>query len=222
MRSAVVVLVLIVGCLCAWVPAGSIYSFDQASYSVPAGSTVSIPVYLELSGAELGTAQTDGGMFQIGVRLTEDVGLTTASQPAFVASVADIQPNNLEFEPLFAFPSYTSSSDVALSVQSDGPTGPVTTSGQPTGRMLIGNFTFTAGNVAGETTVFDALDPDAMTNDTLTWNFSVLDPQMVASVQITTTAPLSPVGVPIPSAAWAGMVLLGGLALVRGTRFQRR
>ena len=196
--------------------AASIYSFDQGGvYQVTAGGTVSIPVYLQLDGAELNAAQTEDGMFQVSVRLTENVGLTTASQPAFVASVLDIQPNNTDFDPTFALPVYTTSSDVGLSVQPTGLPGPVTTSGQPTGRLLIGNFVFTAGNVVGETTVFDALDPDSLTDDTLTWGGTVLDPSTAAAVHITTTAPLGPVGVPVPAAAWAGLVLFAALALGR-------
>jgi len=222
MRRVVLILFLVVGCLSAWSTAASIYSFDLAGvYTVAAGGTVSIPVYLELSGAELAATQTDQGLFQAGVRLTEDIGATTATSPAYIASIGDILPNNTDFDSTFALSTYTSSSDVALSEQPTGIPGPITTSGQPTGRILIGNFVFTAGALAGETTVFNAQDPDPMNDDTITWGGTVLDPTGVGSVQIITTAPISPIGVPVPAASWAGLILLAMLGLGRFRRWRR-
>jgi len=227
MKKFLIALSLLAGCCC-WAPAASIFSFDQATYTVMAGNTVSIPVYLQLDDVgtnDLSNMIADDGMFSIGVRLVQDtMAPMQPTMPAGIATLGDIQPNMTEFDanPTIDYVS-TANAGVIVYTPIAAPDGPQKTSGQPTGRFLIGNFVFTTGTVVGETTIFNAQDIFASPSaDTVTFNGGfTLDPTGIAPVSITTVAPLTPVGVPAPAAAWAGLVLLAAMGFMQFVRWRR-
>jgi hypothetical protein len=165
-----------------------------------AGSQVSVPVYLVFTGSYLTALQSEGGLFSSDV----DFVRTASSGPgtAFgINSAADVTPNTADFnDPLGPIVTYTSSGDVDLYQDID----PTSTSGvfYPSGQIFLGEFTFTAGNAAGEQTTFTAqLFPGFA--DTVAFDSTVLDGS-IQQATLNLIATPSVAAVPLPSTALMG------------------
>jgi hypothetical protein len=195
--------------------AASIYTFFAANYNVTVGSTVAVPVYLNISGTDFLNLVADNGLGSAGVRLTLDTGSAPAD-PATIASAGDVSPNTVDFDP-FSVIDYVSTANAGFAVFAPSP-GLEMTTGELPGDFLLGTITFTAGLTPGVTT-FLASDLFA-TPDTTSWDLNyIFDPDTTASVTITTVAAV-PSSVPLPTSAYAGLSLLLLLAATRA--FNRR
>jgi hypothetical protein len=159
-----------------------------SNFSVAAGSTVDIRVYLAQTGSDTGLSAT--GLNAAGAKLTFDQTV------ANVASTSAITPSGAWDN---SFKSVGTGS-ASLNVTQDSGTGALKapTTGTDANRVLIGTFTFT-GVSAGNTLAVTA-DPHPGSDDNVLADGTVLDSLIVNSSAVITVA------VPEP-----GTLLLTGL-----------
>ena len=143
------------------VHAGFMYSFGQTNFDVVAGGTVDVPVYLlQVDAMGDPVNLTIDGIFSGGVRVFFNV--TPPSDPAAVLSLADIVPNPMfdtDLPPDFDLVVGESAGFVdSIDFFSPALMG---------NNILLGTFTFTAGNVIGEVTNLRAEDFSSAPNETI-------------------------------------------------------
>jgi hypothetical protein len=210
--------------------AASVYSFDQAVYTVSVGGAVSVPVYLLVTGNDRDELINGNGLESAAVELTSlELGLAEA----FINGETEITPNvdgsaaysatQFDFYSRGAEPD-GSAGNLLTYIENTEPLGIFGVDNGTSNRILIGTFRFTAGPaaLAGEETVFTTTytSPDSQLTQALS-GFN-LAPNVenggAASVTIRVTG--VPV-VPLPASAVAGMALLaaGGVwKLIRKRR----
>lgn len=179
------------------------YAFDQTNYSVAAGSDVTVKLFIRetFDVGEASLLDTDG-LQSVGARVAF-AGAGGVIEPAqffsFVgnsafdgSSVVDIDPGIsvgiVEYVDFFS-PSVT----VAR--------------GSGFNELLIGTFTFHAGNIAGEVTDLHAVDFSTFSIETTTGNFDILDPNILAAAAVITVDGSSVSTVPEPSSIVLTMIL---------------
>ena len=180
--------------------AGVMYAFEHTNYTVAAGGTVDVKVYLEQTGTE--TILTDFGIIgaSVNVLFNEVPGLL---EPANVLSDLDISPSDLFDEPVFT----EVFRDPGVSA---GLVGFVDVESPPIAKnsIYLGTFTFTAGSIVGEVTELRATDLSFDIDDTVALNGTKLDSLIAdgfSQITVTSTA------VPEPaSSAVAGVMMLVG------------
>jgi hypothetical protein len=148
------------------------YRFDQSDYTVFAGATVDVRVFLvETLGAGDTSILATEGLFSAGTRVVFSEA-APAAPAAMVLDVADILGN-----PAFDFPlgplrslSPGVSAGLVENVSLSNPTGVMATGGPTTFETFLGTFRFTAGDVGNELTLLRATDfsPGAETITNLT------------------------------------------------------
>lgn len=144
-----------------------IYVFDQTNYDVAAGATVDVQVFLQQDGT-VDTILTDEGLESGSVRV-HFAGIAGTTQPAQVLSETDILPNPSFDDPLIGL-------DLESGVSAGLAAGVDFSSAYLFGdTILLGTFTFTAGNVLGEVTQLSAKDFDLDLADTIAGNGTALD-----------------------------------------------
>jgi hypothetical protein len=121
--------------------AGFMYAFDRTSYTVAAGGTVDVRLYLQATGADIPVLTTDG-LITSGLRVTFD-----AAGPARVLASLGVA-GNVAFDA--GPPSITVLAGSAGLTQAVDILSPaVTADGSAPTRILLGTFTFTAGSASG-------------------------------------------------------------------------
>ncbi len=214
MRSlTALTLLALLAALPAAVSAAPIFSFvvPQASYTVNAGSSVSVPIYLqEFAAADDSDSllSSHDGLATAGVEVSQSASpLVTIS--AVTANTATGVPS--AFDPpagLSALPS----TDVTLQL-SDDFSRPDGTNVPPVGglrQILLGTFTFSAAAAAAGPVTFAIADPGATTDTLLFSDLTPLDAQIAA-----TTVKIDVQPAPEPSAALLLVAALPALLLRR-------
>jgi hypothetical protein len=222
MRGWSAYLIVVVWCCAAAARGDIFYSFDPTATSgqnvnvnITPGGTVTLPVYLSFTGADAGLLSTEKGLFSADVHLLR-IG-AVPSQPTMIGNAAAVQGSALFNEPLGPLVTFNSSGDVDLlqTVNASNSTG---VSGDPFGtgsrRVGLGSFTFTGGNLAGQMTVFEALDTPGF-NDTVTFASSTVLDSRIGTASVTFNV-VTAAAVPVPSAMWGGLALAALLAARRG------
>lgn len=193
------------------------YVFGAPEYTVGVGEQVTVPVYLlEIVNSESSILATEG-IGTIGVRLSYDSS-TTATRPATIADDADITPGDHFSDELDDF--FTTYVGTAVSDEGPGAANPVAGISaiawspvygdfitESRYSVLIGEFTFTAGDVVGETTVIKASDLFTDRYDTTTYDYGT---PLDAGIWSTTTTIVTAVPEPGTWAGLAGMGLMAG------------
>lgn len=184
-----------------------VYSFDQAGFTVNAGGTVDVDVYLEQTGGD--TILTDDGLFGYGVRLLFNTP-PIPSDPAAVLAESDILANPAFDDAAFATVELISGESAGASGSVLDPFSPLVGS-----RILLGTFTFTGGNTVGEVTNLTATDFSGL-DETISGLGTPLDSMVQDGfATITVTA------VPEPSSIL--ILFAGGVAaIMRRRRFAAR
>jgi hypothetical protein len=191
--------------------AESIYQIDVGLGSVPVNGTMNVDVYLVVNDnttPDLTTLVNGDGLFAAGVRLWIDSG---------PASISGVTPNSALFDdpsgPMIdGLPGPSSNVGLWQLVDSTGVgAGFVGTEL----KVLLGTFTLSGGGSTGLSSLRATVyDPNL--DVTVTWDGSVLDPQLDATATITTTAEVP--AVPLPGSVWMGFALLGGVGTFRLVR----
>lgn len=174
---------LAMACACAQPARAAVLQFGTdgfaADFLVAPGASVSVPVYLYETftpGAETSLLDDEGGLLSTAIAIDRIGG--GASDPAGILNAGDVAPNgNFNDTALLAvslhrpggvFERVTlrEARDIfeALGVSAESPAGGVR-------RVLLGEFTFQAGALAGEVTAFRIQDMAASAqDDTVTWD----------------------------------------------------
>ena len=159
------------------------YVFDASDYEVDPSGTVLVSVFLqETIGAGDTSLLSTEGLFGAGVRLTFGTG---PSDPARIASASDVIANP-DFDQAPPLVDFVPESRPDCSRKSTRPIPRGRSSGSwslpDTFRILLGQFRFTAGAVAGEATSIGAVDfLPPPSDDTITGtNLTALDGQILA------------------------------------------
>jgi len=210
------------------VQAASVFTWTtlnaQTDFQVLPGATGAVEVALvETFDSATKTSILDdgGGLFSAGVAV-ERVG-TAPSDPASIENVANIDPADI-FEESPSGTNFITTSLTALgggilveSVDFLVPAAPPTIGDPDTRSIALGTFTFTAGAVFQEQTMFRIHDNDPVTDDTVTadlFGFGALD-DVIGTFDFSITV------VPLPAAVWPAAALLGAAALRRVARLRR-
>jgi hypothetical protein len=224
MRAILGCVILALCWMAASVRADIFYTFDPLSsagqnltINATAGSTVAVPVYLSFTGGDASLLTGEKGLFSADVHLLR-FG-TLPSQPAMIANALAVQGNTQFDEPLGALIAFNSPGDVDL-LQTVKVSDTAGVTGDPFGsgsrKINLGVFTFTAGNLAGQMTQFEAIDTPGF-SDTVTFASStVLDSRIGGAFLTINTVPAT--AVPLPGAVWGGLGLCGLLAAARSHR----
>jgi hypothetical protein len=189
--------------------AGVMYAFEHTNYTVAAGGTVDVRVYLEQTGGE--TILTDFGIIgaSVNVLLNEVPG---PLDPAEVLNDFDISPSTAFDDPVLTEVLHDPGVSAGLVGVVDIGSPPITGNS-----IYLGTFTFTAGSIDGEVTMLRATDLSPFV-ETVAFNGIELDGLIVDGFsQITVTSAAVPE--PASSAVAGAMVLVGWC--VRNRRHRR-
>lgn len=180
------------------------FAFGQDAYVVAPGATMAVPVYFQETVGSQDTsvlAPGGAGLITAAVQVVGDPLLPT--QPAQVRSLSDIIPN-----PAFDVPAPSLSLNAAkLSLGAlEGSTvvGEEYTNGVY--RLLLGTFTFTAGDVPGEVTTIRATSFDPTFTNIVDGNMHALDGTPVGETRATIRVVPEPSTIVLATAAllaWA-------------------
>jgi hypothetical protein len=180
--------------------AGVMYAFEHTNYTVAAGGTVDIKVYLEQTGGE--TILTDFGIIgaSVNVLFNEVPG---PLDPAEVLNDFDISPSTAFDDPVLTEVFHDPGVSAGLVGVVDIGSAPLTGSS-----IYLGTFTFTAGAIDGEVTMLRATDLSLLFEDTVAFDGTELDGLIGDGFsQITVTSAAVPE--PASSAVAGAMVLVG-------------
>ena len=198
------------------------YSFDPASGSgqnlsmnLDAGASTNLSIFLVFTGTDATNLTTEKGLFSADIDMLRIGALP--SQPVGIANAAAVQGNTLFDDPAGPLITFTSSGDVDL-LQTVSPLDVLGVAGTPFGSgsqsIKLGNFTFTAGAIVGQSTTFQAQDTPVF-NDTITFTNSLILDNRIGTAKVTfNTTSGGPGGgaVPLPAAFWSGLLLMAGIA----------
>ena len=210
------------------------YSFDPAgssgqnfSVNIDVNTSSSLSIYLVFTGTDATTLTSEKGLFSADIEMRR-IG-TVPSQPVGIASAASVHGNTLFDDPAGPLITYANSGDADL-LQTINPLDAVGVPGTPIAASMLsiklGDFTFTAGGVAGEATTFQAQDTPVF-NDTITFTNNLILDSLIGSAKVTfiTSAGTNGGGpggggasVPLPVALYGGTSLLA-LLLIRSSRY---
>jgi len=198
------------------------YGFGQDSYTLDLGATVSVPLYLWLTGEDLARLNSHtawNGLASAGVRLQWADPLS--AQPAQIAGPADIAPNTADFDMLASDPDpakpiidWLSPGDAGLwlfqDIHDNGVMATLPDPSESEGRVYLGAFTITAGLEANQTTTFIASDFDIDTDNIVTISGSddPLNPGIVLDSDVG-QATFTITSIPEPATTLAVVVLAG-------------
>ena len=200
------ILVLAVG-LCGGPAAHAdlLYEFNQANYSVAAGGSVLVDVFLHQTDptAILSTV----GLSSAGVRVHFDEP-PLPSQPAKVLGLGDLLGNAAFNDPASPVKDLVANHSAGLFEFGDLDPAHFTGVFAVGDRILLGTFRFTAGSIGGQVTHLRAGDFNAQLDDTVAMNGDVLD-RLIADGSATITVEQGTFVIPEPSA----LLLLGCGAL---------
>jgi hypothetical protein len=205
MRSLCVMLAIVVGTVLLSSPVSGApffsFSVDQSNYSVAAGGSVNVPVYLQeyVMPPDSSLLAAEGGLWTADV-LVQRTTLGLLSP----ARLTGVSANEHDFDDL---PATLSVADDAASIYELGTAGVLGVGTFSGGRRIeLGTFTLTAGTVFGETTTFQVTPLGGSFDGTVTWLGTVLDGSINSTSFAVTT-------VPVPSGILLGLMGLSGMWL---------
>jgi hypothetical protein len=209
------------------------YAFDQASYTVGQGQTVSVPVYFQesVSSPDVSKLATQNGLGAASVllELTSGAGVQItgiAPNPLF-DGIVNPDPDPPPFPVGTAYSLYATTLDPLLAsdpIPTHGILPTETPAGSDIWRVLLGSFSFTASGNPGDSATFQATMPNT-TSDVATWDalygadpsFDVLanGDGLITSPEVSFTI--------VPEPGSLALSALAGLALAarRRARLQR-
>lgn len=192
--------------------AGVMYAFEHASYTVAAGGTVDVRVYLQQTGLE--TILTDFGIISASVNVLFNE-VPGPLEPAQVLSDLDITPSAAFDDPFLTGVFHDPGVSAGLVGVVDVGSPPIAGNS-----IYLGTFRFTAGSIVGEVTTLRATDLSLLFEDTVAFDGTELDGLIVDGFSSITVSG-SPAAVPEPaSSAIVGTMLLAGWGVRR--RQQKR
>lgn len=210
LRSLLAGGVTVLGLLALPASADTKYFVPATSYIVPVGSTIDVPVYLDISDPDASSLLIDNnGLYSASATIVFDSGTLGAADviDAFAGSDFD--------DPFPSISVDTPSGEASVIAFADG-TGAYGTNLGGTYRLQIAVFRF-LGAATGVTTFRTDTFGDSLGFET--WDNAVpFDATNEVSFSITVVEGGS-TAVPLPPAVWAGMGLLGTIA---GVRYARR
>ncbi|HVS71536.1 MAG TPA: hypothetical protein VHQ47_09805 [Phycisphaerae bacterium] len=169
------------------------YFVPQASYTIDAGTTVSVPVYLQEIAAP---DDSDSLLASHDGLATAGVEVSQSSNPLVTISTvaANLSVDATAFDPPAGISSLPST-DVTLGLsddfsRADGTNAPPTNGIR---QILLGTFTFSADPAASGPVIFSIADPSSTPDTTLFSDGTVLDSQIAGTtVTINVTATPEP------------------------------